>query len=242
MVNKGLWHCVGGSSNASGTVAVQCGPLCGSGTAGCRVVAERPAALWLQIDLLLRGSNRAGCPVASLIVSRLQRSPLFQQKKIPKILLENFCWKIFLLEMPGGRRAGCIVPARSVLVPQRVLHGAVGCNGTGKGTTLSCTHDEGQRGTDKGKRMGRGRGMGRGEGVDRKWVENGSEMCFSKNDLGAFGVPKHAKCAHCESSLAPLKSRNALKMGCLGTKNGSKIGQKCVFPKIILGHLGHVNK
>ena len=32
--------------------------------------------------------------------------------------------------------------------------------------------------------------------------------------------------------LALLKSQNALKMGCLGTKNGSKMGQKCVFPKI----------
>ena len=31
------------------------------------------------------------------------------------------------------------------------------------------------------------------------------------------------------------KSQNALKMHCFGTKNGSKMGQKCVFPKMILG-------
>ena len=37
--------------------------------------------------------------------------------------------------------------------------------------------------------------------------------------------------------LALLKSQNALKMGCLATKNGSKMGQECVFPKMILDHL-----
>ena len=39
-----------------------------------------------------------------------------------------------------------------------------------------------------------------------------------------------------------LKSQNALKMGCFGTKNGSKMGQKCVFPKMIQDHLGCLNK
>ena len=47
-------------------------------------------------------------------------------------------------------------------------------------------------------------------------------------------------------SLAAAKGRgnvwaqleNALKMGCFGTKNGSKMGQKWVFPKMILDHLG----
>ena len=37
------------------------------------------------------------------------------------------------------------------------------------------------------------------------------------------------------------KSQNALKMGCVGTKNGSKMGQKRIFPKIILDHLGCTN-
>ena len=28
---------------------------------------------------------------------------------------------------------------------------------------------------------------------DQKWVKNGSTMCFSKNDLGAFGLHKQVK-------------------------------------------------
>ena len=33
----------------------------------------------------------------------------------------------------------------------------------------------------------------------------------------------------------PFDPQNALKMGCfLGQKNGSKVDQKCVFPKMIL--------
>ena len=27
-----------------------------------------------------------------------------------------------------------------------------------------------------------------------------------------------------------------LKMGCFGTKNGSKMGKKCIFPKVIVDH------
>ena len=42
--------------------------------------------------------------------------------------------------------------------------------------------------------------------------------------------------------LALLKSPDALKMGCFETKNGSKMGQKCVFPKMLLHHLGCLNK
>ena len=38
------------------------------------------------------------------------------------------------------------------------------------------------------------------------------------------------------------KSQNALKMGRFGTNNGSKMGQKRVFPKMILDHLGCSNK
>ena len=41
---------------------------------------------------------------------------------------------------------------------------------------------------------------------------------------------------------ALLNSQNALKMGCLWTKKGSKMHQKCVFPKMILDHLGCRNK
>ena len=38
------------------------------------------------------------------------------------------------------------------------------------------------------------------------------------------------------------KIPNALKMGRFGTKDESKMGQKCVFPKVILDHLGCTNK
>ena len=37
-------------------------------------------------------------------------------------------------------------------------------------------------------------------------------------------------------------SQKALKMGCFGTKNGSKMGQKRVFPKMILDGLECTNK
>ena len=38
------------------------------------------------------------------------------------------------------------------------------------------------------------------------------------------------------------KSQNALKMGRFGTNNGSKMGEKRVFPKLILDHSGCSNK
>ena len=37
------------------------------------------------------------------------------------------------------------------------------------------------------------------------------------------------------------KRQNALKMGCFGTTNGSKMGQKRIFPKLIVDHLGCTN-
>ena len=66
------------------------------------------------------------------------------------------------------------------------------------------------------------------------------KTCF-KNDRGPHGMPKQVFLARFElmvASLALRKSQNALEMGCFGTKNGSKMGQKCVFPKMILDHLG----
>ena len=42
--------------------------------------------------------------------------------------------------------------------------------------------------------------------------------------------------------MALLKAQNALKMGCFATKIGSKMGQKCVFPKMNRDHLGCTNK
>ena len=55
------------------------------------------------------------------------------------------------------------------------------------------------------------------------------------------------KCFWCVLSswwpvLALVKPQNDLKMGCFGTKNGSKMGQKCVFPKMILDHFKCLNK
>ena len=38
------------------------------------------------------------------------------------------------------------------------------------------------------------------------------------------------------------KSQNALTMGCFKTKNGSKMGQKRNFPKVIMDHSGCSNK
>ena len=40
----------------------------------------------------------------------------------------------------------------------------------------------------------------------------------------------------------PWKPQNALKMGCFGTNNGLKMGQKRIFPKMILEHVGCSNK
>ena len=39
-----------------------------------------------------------------------------------------------------------------------------------------------------------------------------------------------------------LKSQNAFKMGHFATKIGSKMGENCVLPKMILDHLGCLNK
>ena len=47
---------------------------------------------------------------------------------------------------------------------------------------------------------------------DQKWVKNGSKMCFSKNDLGAFGVPKQVECAHFEPIVSHFGPSNITKM------------------------------
>ena len=38
--------------------------------------------------------------------------------------------------------------------------------------------------------------------------------------------------------LGPPKSQSALKMGCFGTKKGSEMGQKRIFPNLFLNHYG----
>ena len=84
---------------------------------------------------------------------------------------------------------------------------------------------------------------------DQKWVKNGSKMHFSKIDLGPFGMLKQVSSARFEREVTrfvPWKIEkcfeNALKMGRRGTMNASKMSQKCVFPKVILGHWGCSNK
>ena len=41
---------------------------------------------------------------------------------------------------------------------------------------------------------------------------------------------------------APPKSQNALTMGCFAAKNHSKMGQKSVFPEIVVVYLECANK
>ena len=65
-------------------------------------------------------------------------------------------------------------------------------------------------------------------------------MTFFKNDLAPHGIWRVL--SSWWPVLALLKSQNAFKMGCFATKNGSKMGQKSVFPKMILDHLGCLNK
>ena len=79
-----------------------------------------------------------------------------------------------------------------------------------------------------------GGGYGRGLGGGGVW-----------EGLGGSHAPKAKRWSITDAPylpLAPPKSQNALKMGCFGTKNGSTMGQKCVFPKMILDHLGCLNK
>ena len=76
-----------------------------------------------------------------------------------------------------------------------------------------------------------------------KWAvlgqKNGSKMgqkgFFPKMILDHLGCPNgHMSpfVAHCKAILAPPGSQNASKMGCFAAKNRSKMGQKCVFPKM----------
>ena len=76
---------------------------------------------------------------------------------------------------------------------------------------------------------------------DQKWVKNGLKTRFSENDPGPFGMLKEVVLAHFEpvaTSFGSWKFQNALTMGHFRTKNGSKMGQKRVFRKVIPDHLG----
>ena len=67
-------------------------------------------------------------------------------------------------------------------------------------------------------------------------------MTFLKNDPRPCATLKQVFLDRFEIVVLVLrKSQNALKMGCFGTKNGSKMGQKRIFPNLILDHLGCTN-
>ena len=80
---------------------------------------------------------------------------------------------------------------------------------------------------------------------DQKWVKNGGKRVFPKVILD------HSGCSNkwfgpilspwCRV-LAHGKSQNALKRGWFNTKNGSKLGEKRHFLKVIIGHLGGSKK
>ena len=76
--------------------------------------------------------------------------------------------------------------------------------------------------------------------MGQKWVK----PHFSKSDLGPFGMLKQVVLTHFEPwgrVLGHVKSQNALKIGRFKTKNGSKMGPKRVFPKVIPDDLGCSN-
>ena len=62
-------------------------------------------------------------------------------------------------------------------------------------------------------------------------------MTFLKNDPRPCATLKQVFLDRFELVVA----QNALKRACFGTKNGSKMGQRRIFPKLILDHLGCTN-
>ena len=80
---------------------------------------------------------------------------------------------------------------------------------------------------------------------DQQCVKNGSKRCFSKNDFGPFMMLKQVVLAHFEPvarGFGSWKIPKCPENGPFGTKNGSKMGQKRIFPKVIPDHLGCSNK
>ena len=84
---------------------------------------------------------------------------------------------------------------------------------------------------------------------DQKWVINGSKTRFSKSDPGPFGMLRQVFFAHFEgigTGFGPWKIPICLDKGPFWeqkwVKNGSKMGQKHVFPKVISDHWGCTNK
>ena len=77
---------------------------------------------------------------------------------------------------------------------------------------------------------------------DKKWVKNAFFPKIILDHLGCMNKCNEPILRPLQAILATPKSQNALNMGWFGTKSQSKMGQKNVFPKILLGHLGCANK
>ena len=73
-------------------------------------------------------------------------------------------------------------------------------------------------------------------------VPGAKKIIFSKVVPRPLGILKQVFLGSFERILGHGKSQNALKMGCFTTKKGSRMGQKRIFPKVILDHLGCSNK
>ena len=71
------------------------------------------------------------------------------------------------------------------------------------------------------------------------------KMTFFKNDCLPHEMPKQVFLARFELVVAhcgPPKIPKCLENGLFWDKNGSKMGEKWVFPEMILHHLGCTNK
>ena len=80
---------------------------------------------------------------------------------------------------------------------------------------------------------------------DQKWVEKGSKTHFSKNDLGPLGMPKQVFLPRFEPVVprfGPWKIPKCLEKGLVQEETRSKLSEKRIFLKVILGHLGGSNK
>ena len=80
-----------------------------------------------------------------------------------------------------------------------------------------------------------------------KWVHRvQKKLIFFNKDPGPHGMPKQVLLARFELMVArfgPSKIPKCLENGLFwDKKKGSKMGQKCVFPKMILHHLQCLNK
>ena len=72
----------------------------------------------------------------------------------------------------------------------------------------------------------------------------GKKMTFLKNDPRPRATLKQVFLDRFElvvAHLGPSKHQRCLKMGCFGTKNGSKMGQKRIFPNLFLNLLRCTN-